>query len=418
MKKKLFATGIAIAMVLSMVGCGAKTTDTAGVGNDKRGGQAESGLLTDYTDETAFVLQSDDVSLGVKKIDGMNVGEMSEKWKEDGSLYRCTEKQGYMYNGATVEDSSIVYVYRIKDTASIDTEGGIEETLVNSDGTGLGCTLILNYSDDWFPILAEEYKDYDGLSEMLDEDQTDAYNGNSKMRSRVLRYVKRINDDKSLILSVLSTELDKNPLDDSLLLTTDQYYSLDAIDESAAADTIGHSEAEGMLVSNFVYNEETGDYDTIGGDREIVAKTPEGFEAGRAGGGFTYGNYCVLYNLVEVAPGEVLDADNQYYGSWREDDSIVEVDRQTFTNGDGEDVVARKRQNDTVYSVVEIYKYLPDENLAIMISISADNNTMDVSDWIPLMEDIQPEDYIDLTKDCYFSFDSDEDPISVMGGYY
>ena len=126
----------------------------------------------------------------------------------------------------------------------------------------------------------------------------------------------------------------------------------------------------------------------------------------------------VLYNLVEVAPGEVLDADNQYYGSWREDDSIVEVDRQTFTNGDGEDVVARKRQNDTVYSVVEIYKYLPDENLAIVISIKADSNTMDVSDWIPLMEDIQPEDYIDLTKDCYFSFDSDEDPISVMGEYY
>ena len=365
MKKKLFATGIAIAMVLSIVGCGKDAGNTAAEGTaagTNAEEQAVSLLPMESKDETAFTLSSGDFSLGVKEIEGMNFGgSMNRWWVEE------LESSGaFMYNGDTLDESTIVYVYHLSDEAYT----GETESMANDDGTNILC-----YASCYFPT-----PDAWAWETPLSQAEID-YESSDTTAAR-FSYEKELSGGKYLTVDVYARNTDAFPWEEALPLTDDSYYNEGG---ESSTDTIGHSEIEGKYVYSYNY-EMYGDADVkaiLGQDMEIIAKRPNNSTINDFGN-YQLDNYEIYYQIKKLTKDEFEECSDI--------DGVSDAEIQTIVNGDGDDIICRKVQTEYA-QYIDFYKQLENENVAILVRVCEVD-----------MNEVNPEDFIDLTKDCYFDF--------------
>lgn len=363
MKKKYLIAEVVFALSLSMAGCGKDTGNTAAEGTAAGANaeeQAASLLPMESVDETAFTLRVGDYSLNVKKIEGMNYGgSMNQWWNEEKS------SGAFMCNGDTIDESTIVYVYHLRDEAYT----GETESMANDDGTNILC-----YASCYFPT-------HDAWANETPLSQAEIdYEAPDTTAAR-FSYEKELVGGKYLTVDVYARNTDAFPWEEALPLTDDSYYSEGEVGETST-DTIGHSETEGKSV--YYYYESDSDVTAIlGQDMEIIAKRPNNSTINHLGN-YQLDNYEVYYQTKKLTKDEFEECSDI--------DGVSDFEIQTIVNGDGDEIVCRKVQ--TEYGqYVEFYKQLDNENVAILIEVCEVD-----------MNEVNPEDFIDLTKDCYFDF--------------
>lgn len=356
MRKKYLIAGVVLALSLSMVGCGKDTGSTTADGTtgdvttEAEVASEEQGvslLPMESTDETAFTLIVGDYSLGVKKIEGMNTSEISNSWRQVDSQLEIKYANAYMYNGDTLEESTIAYEYQLSDEASMDGT----EPMTNDDGTDISF-----------------YASYDAPP------SPDA----ETIYPTSLNYVKELSVGKYLTVKVYVRDMDSPLFEEALTLTDDSYYSEGEVGETST-DTIGHSETEGQ-------------YAYIG-DTQIIAKKLNNSTWDAEGQYYQYNDYEIHYDIVNLTKDEFTGGSDIVVSSFG-------IENQTITNGDGDEIPCRKIK--TEYDqYVEFYKQWEDENVTILIRVRKADRS-----------EVNPEDFIDLTKDCYFDFYHSESSIS------
>ena len=354
MKKKYLIAGVVLALSLSMAGCGKDTGNTAAEGTveeTKVEEQAASLLPMESVDETAFTLRVGDYSLNVKKIEGMNTSEISNSWRQVDSQLEIKYANAYMYNGDTLEESTIAYEYQLSDEASLDGT----EPMTNDDGTDISF-----------------YASYDAPP------SPDA----ETIYLTSLNYVKELSGGKYLTVKVHVRDMDRPLFEEALTLTDDSYYSDGEVGETST-DTIGHSETEGQ-------------YAYIG-DTQIIAKKLNNstwtWDTEGQWQYYQYNDYEIHYDMVNLTKDEFTGGSDIVVSSF-------DIENQTITNGDGDEIPCRKIK--TEYDqYVEFYKQWEDENVTILIRVRKADRS-----------EVNPEDFIDLTKDCYFDFYHSESSVS------
>lgn len=371
MRKKYLIAGVVLALSLSMVGCGKDTGSTTAEGTTgdvtteaevASEEQTVSLLPMDSVDETVFTLNFDDISLGIKKIKGMNLGGSMNQWNS-GEL---VSSGAFMYNGATLDESTIVYEYHLSNIS-----GGGDEYKANDDGIGI------SYYANLYSASGDSWGWYGPLEEASIE-----YAENSNITAAKLYYEKELGGEKSLRVEVYVRNMDVLPWEEALSLTDDIYYNEGG---EKSTDTIGHSETEGKYVysyNNEVYGND-GVGDILGQDMEIIAKRLNNSIVNDLGG-YQLDNYEVYYDIKKLTKDE--------FEKCSDIDEALDFEVQTITNGDGDEIVCRKVK--TAYSqYVDFYKQLENENVAILVRVYEVD-----------MNEVNPKDFIDLTKDCYFDF--------------
>lgn len=366
MRKKCLTAGVILALSLSMAGCGKNTTDatTEGTGTKEvvSEEQTVSLLPMDSKDETVFTLNSGDFSLGVKEIEGMNFGGSMNQWWS-GEL----ESSGaFMYNGDTLDESTIVYEYHLSDEAYT----GETESMANDDGTNILC-----YASCYF-LACDAWAGETPLSQAeIDYESPDT-------TAARFSYEKEVASGKYLTIEVYVRNTDAFSWEEALPLTDDSYYNEGG---ESSTDTIGHSEIEGKYVYSYNYNEMYGDADVknILGDMEIIAKRPNNSTINDLGN-YQLDNYEIYYQIKKLTKDEFEECSDI--------DGVLDFEIQTIVNGDGDEIVCRKVQTEYA-QYVDFYKQLDNENVAILVRVCEVD-----------MNEVNPEDFIDLTKDCYFDF--------------
>ena len=363
MKKKYLIAGVVLALSLSMVGCGKDTGNTAAEGTAAGANaeeQAASLLPMESVDETAFTLRVGDFSLNVEKIEGMNIGETSNLWRYVDSHLEIKDSSAYMYNGDTLEESTIAYEYCLRDE-KVNLGDLPTESMTNDDGTN-----ILFYATYGAPSPDGE-----------------------PIPPTSLNYEKELSGGKYLTVTVYVRNMDSPSFEEALTLTDDSYYSEGEVGETST-DTIGHSETEGKYV--YYYYESDGDVTAIlGQDMEIIAKRPNNSTID-AFGNYQLDNYEVSYRTKKLTKDEFEECSDI--------DGVSDFEIQTIVNGDGDEIVCRKVKTEYA-QYVDFYKQLENENVAILVSVCEVD-----------MNEVNPEDFIDLTKDCYFDFYYSESSVS------
>lgn len=368
MKKKYLIVGGVLALSLSMAGCGKNTADESsdvvnetGIEEADADAQSASLLLMESVDDTAFTLNIGDFSLGVKEIEGMNFGgSMNQWWSEE------LESSGaFMYNGDTLDESTIMYVYHLSDEAYT----GETESMANDDGTNILC-----YASCYFPT-------HDAWAGETPLSQAEIDYESPDTTAARFSYEKALVGGKYLTVDVYVRNTDAFPWEEALPLTDDSYYNEGG---ESSTDTIGHSETEGKYVYSYNY-EMYGDADVknVLGDMEIIAKRPDNSTINDLGN-YQLDNYEVYYQIKKLTKDE--------FEQCSDIDGVSDFEIQTIVNGDGDEIVCRKVKTEYA-QYVDFYKQLDNENVAILIKVCEVD-----------MNEVNPEDFIDLTKDCYFDF--------------
>lgn len=125
------------------------------------------------------------------------------------------------------------------------------------------------------------------------------------------------------------------------------------------------------------------DVKNILGDMEIIAKRPDNSTINDLGN-YQLDNYEVYYQIKKLTKDEFEQCSDIDGGS--------DFEIQTIANGDADEIVCRKVKTEYA-QYVDFYKQLDNENVAILIKVCEVD-----------MNEVNPEDFIDLTKDCYFDF--------------
>lgn len=367
MRKRYLIAGVVLALSLSMVGCGKDTGNTVAEGTVEETNaeeQAVSLLPMESVDETAFTLRIGDFSLNVEKIEGMNIGETSNLWRYVDTHLKLKGSSAYMYNGDTLEESTIAYEYCLRDE-KVNLGDLPTESMTNDDGTN-----ILFYATYGAPSPDGE-----------------------PIPPTSLNYEKELSGGKYLTVTVYVRNMDSLLFEEALTLTDDSYYSEGEVGETST-DTIGHSETEGKYV--YSYYESADDVTAIlGQDMEIVAKRLNNSTIIEYGD-YQLDNYVISHQTKKLTKDEFeecSDIDSDIYG-------VFDFEIQTIVNGDGDEIVCRKVKTEYA-QYVDFYKQLENENVAILVRVYEVD-----------MNEVNPEDFIDLTKDCYFDFCYSESSVS------